>query len=313
MCHSCVTEDPCTNSTATRGSLVRCIRCPSKCIPAGFQLPTTSIMICPKHSLDQCSINVKAEVSYAAKPARRPPTSSASSLTRRKVTKSAKSANPAECQFLARAHDSPASGPGRGVPAATQVKRHLRALLRHARFWMDQPEANLPLSRRRLGHRGGRKQSDMMERYNEESTQDDLSQQDSNCINRALLVDTHQALGSGCASRDRVREVINNEELPRRIEQKDENYYFLTVDSELTIDAGPKSNLARFINYSCESNCETLLWKVGGSQSVGLFALKDLKALTFNYNFETFGDQKKICHCGASKCCGLIVSEGTEN
>ncbi|XP_038106486.1 probable histone-lysine N-methyltransferase Mes-4 [Culex quinquefasciatus] len=234
MCHSCVTEDPCTNSTATRGSLVRCIRCPSKCIPAGFQLPTTSIMICPKHSLDQCSINDKAEVSYAAKPARRPPTSSASSLTRRKVTKSAKSANPAECQY-------------------------------------------------------------------------------SNCINRALLVDTHQALGSGCASRDRVREVINNEELPRRIEQKDENYYFLTVDSELTIDAGPKSNLARFINYSCESNCETLLWKVGGSQSVGLFALKDLKALTFNYNFETFGDQKKICHCGASKCCGLIVSEGTEN
>ncbi|KAL1373833.1 hypothetical protein pipiens_018421 [Culex pipiens pipiens] len=199
-----------------------------KCIPAGFQLPTTSIMICPKHSLDQCSINVKAEVSYAAKPARRPPTSSASSLTRRKSDK-------------------------------------------------------------------------------------DPCGLDSNCINRALLVDTHQALGSGCASRDRVREVINNEELPRRIEQKDENNYFLTVDSELTIDAGPKSNLARFINYSCESNCETLLWKVGGSQSVGLFALKDLKALTFNYNFETFGDQKKICHCGASKCCGLIVSEGTEN
>ncbi|KAL1374748.1 hypothetical protein pipiens_017902 [Culex pipiens pipiens] len=90
--------------------------------------------------------------------------------------------------------------------------------------------------------------------------------------------DSHQALGSGRASRDRVREVINNEELPRRINQKDENYYFLTVDSELTIDAGPKGNLARFINYSCESNCETLLWKVGGSQSVGLFALKDLKA-----------------------------------
>ncbi|EDS42713.1 set domain protein [Culex quinquefasciatus] len=31
-----------------------------KCIPAGFQLLTTSIMICPKHSLEQCSINVNA-------------------------------------------------------------------------------------------------------------------------------------------------------------------------------------------------------------------------------------------------------------
>ncbi|KAL1398503.1 hypothetical protein pipiens_008905 [Culex pipiens pipiens] len=40
---------------------------------------------------------------------------------------------------------------------------------------------------------------------------------------------------------------------------------------------GPKGNMARFFNHSCEPNCETLLWKVGGSQSVGLFALKDLK------------------------------------
>ncbi|XP_039453125.1 histone-lysine N-methyltransferase NSD2-like [Culex pipiens pallens] len=136
----------------------------------------------------------------------------------------------------------------------------------------------------------------MMERYNEESTPDDLSQHgpsllrlegatregldlykssdkdpcglDSNCITRALLMEllgtggqtnSHQGLGSGRASRDRVREVTNNEELPRRIKQKDENYYFLTVDSELTIDTRPKGNLAWFINYSCESNCETLL------------------------------------------------------
>lgn len=81
-----------------------------------------------------------------------------------------------------------------------------------------------------------------------------------------------------------VGEVINNEELARRlqhkVEQKDENYYFLTVDSELTIDAGPKGNLARFINHSCEPNCETMLWKVGGAQAVGLFAIKDLKAVS---------------------------------
>ncbi|XP_053698668.1 nuclear receptor binding SET domain protein [Sabethes cyaneus] len=110
-----------------------------------------------------------------------------------------------------------------------------------------------------------------------------------------------------------VGEVINNDELARRVqqkkEQKDENWYFLTVDSELTIDAGPKGNLARFINHSCEPNCETMLWNVNGAQSVGLFALTDLKTgeeLTFNYNFESTGDEKKICHCGASKCSGFI-------
>ncbi|EDS27626.1 wolf-Hirschhorn syndrome candidate 1 [Culex quinquefasciatus] len=158
----------------------------------------------------------------------------------------------------------------------------------------------------------------------------------SNCINRALLLECnlktcpageiHQnqcfkrklelvakedAPGSVC---DRVREGINTGELTRRIKQKQEqqgkNYYFMTVESELTIDAGPKGNLARFINHSCEPwcepYCETLLWKVGGSQSVGL-----LKA-HINYNFENFDDQK-ICHCGADKCSRLIVSQGTEN
>lgn len=81
-----------------------------------------------------------------------------------------------------------------------------------------------------------------------------------------------------------VGEVINNAELARRLQQKqdqkDENYYFLTVDSELTIDAGPKGNLARFINHSCEPNCETMLWRVGGAQAVGLFAIKDVKAVS---------------------------------
>lgn len=28
--------------------------------------------------------------------------------------------------------------------------------------------------------------------------------------------------------------------------------------------------------------------------------------LTFNYNLDCMGDQKKICHCGAKKCAGFI-------
>ncbi|EDS43877.1 set domain protein [Culex quinquefasciatus] len=79
-----------------------------------------------------------------------------------------------------------------------------------------------------------------------------------------------------------VGEVINNEELARRIKQKQdqkvENYYFLTMNTGLTTDSGPKGNMARFIYHSCEPNCETLLWKVGGSQYVWLFDLRDLKA-----------------------------------
>ena len=37
----------------------------------------------------------------------------------------------------------------------------------------------------------------------------------------------------------------------------EENYYNLTIDSNRMIDAGPKGNMARFMNHSCDSNCIT--------------------------------------------------------
>ena len=54
--------------------------------------------------------------------------------------------------------------------------------------------------------------------------------------------------------------------------------------------------LGRFINHSCEPNCETQKWLVQGELAIGLFATKDIGAgqeLTFDYNFERYGD--KVC------------------
>ena len=42
---------------------------------------------------------------------------------------------------------------------------------------------------------------------------------------------------------------------------------------------------------------------------VGLFALEDIPAnteLTFNYQFESMGEVKKACLCGAKNCSGFI-------
>lgn len=44
------------------------------------------------------------------------------------------------------------------------------------------------------------------------------------------------------------------------------------------IDAGPKGNYSRFMNHSCEPNCETQKWTVNGDIRVGLFALHDIPA-----------------------------------
>ena len=55
--------------------------------------------------------------------------------------------------------------------------------------------------------------------------------------------------------------------------------------------------LGRFINHSCEPNCETQKWLVQGELAIGLFATKDIGAgqeLTFDYNFERYGDKVRL-------------------
>ncbi|XP_034664660.1 probable histone-lysine N-methyltransferase Mes-4 isoform X1 [Drosophila subobscura] len=111
-----------------------------------------------------------------------------------------------------------------------------------------------------------------------------------------------------------VGEVINQEEFQRRMLEKqtarDENFYFLGLEKDFIIDAGPKGNLARFMNHSCEPNCTTQKWTVNCSHRVGLFAIKDIPAeteLTFNYLWDDLlNDKKKACHCGSERCSGEI-------
>ncbi|XP_067280448.1 histone-lysine N-methyltransferase, H3 lysine-36 specific isoform X2 [Pseudorasbora parva] len=110
-----------------------------------------------------------------------------------------------------------------------------------------------------------------------------------------------------------VGEVIDEEECRARIKNAQENnignFYMLTLDKDRIIDAGPKGNEARFMNHSCQPNCETQKWTVNGDTRVGLFALTDIPAgteLTFNYNLECLGNGKTVCKCGASNCSGFL-------
>jgi len=89
--------------------------------------------------------------------------------------------------------------------------------------------------------------------------------------------------------------------------------YFMTLNRIEVIDACVKGNLGRFINHSCDPNCQTEKWMVNGEVCIGLFAIRDIKKgeeLTFDYNYlRVIGAAVKKCDCGSAECRGFIGSD----
>ena len=85
--------------------------------------------------------------------------------------------------------------------------------------------------------------------------------------------------------------------------------YFLALNHELVIDASARGSVARFINHSCDPNCETEKWEVGSETRIAIVAKKDIAKgteLTYNYNFESLGVHQVKCLCGSHNCSGFL-------
>ena len=96
-----------------------------------------------------------------------------------------------------------------------------------------------------------------------------------------------------------------------------DRFYMLDVGgvSGAVIDCTHKGNEARFINHSCEPNCEVQMWNVGGLKRFGIFATAAACAgveLTFDYGFNQFEDAAESlpCYCGTRACNGYIGGGG---
>ncbi|GIL91288.1 hypothetical protein Vretimale_10000 [Volvox reticuliferus] len=110
-----------------------------------------------------------------------------------------------------------------------------------------------------------------------------------------------------------IGEVLEEDEYQRRKEYYmsvgQRHYYFMNIGNGEVIDACRKGNISRFINHSCEPNCETQKWLVRGELAIGLFAVRDIPKeteLTFDYNFERYGDKPMRCYCGSTNCRSFI-------
>jgi histone-lysine N-methyltransferase SETD2/UMP-CMP kinase len=62
--------------------------------------------------------------------------------------------------------------------------------------------------------------------------------------------------------------------------------YLMSIQNNEVIDPTYSGNVARFMNHSCEPNCQTRKWTIFSEVCVGIFAIKDIEEneeLTFDY------------------------------
>ncbi|XP_035217544.1 probable histone-lysine N-methyltransferase CG1716, partial [Stegodyphus dumicola] len=110
-----------------------------------------------------------------------------------------------------------------------------------------------------------------------------------------------------------VGEVLNHKEYRQRVKhyakEKNVHSYFMALKTDEILDATSKGNLTRFINHSCDPNCETQKWTVNGELRVGVFAKRSMSAgeeLTLDYQFQRYGREAQKCYCGSDNCSGYI-------
>lgn len=87
--------------------------------------------------------------------------------------------------------------------------------------------------------------------------------------------------------------------------------YIFEIDEDFCIDATDTGteNPARFINHSCDENCEAF-WNER-ERKMEIRALRDIaegEELSFDYGFGLAGFFEHPCRCGAKNCVGYIVA-----
>ncbi len=131
--------------------------------------------------------------------------------------------------------------------------------------------------------------------------------------------------GSGVFATRRIRkgrriieytgEIIDSAEEDRRYDDEamSRHHTFLfKIDENTTIDATRTGSVARFINHSCDPNCEAV-WE---DRRIYIEAVRNIQPgteLCYDYAYENDGPltrkQKEfyLCRCGSKNCRGTII------
>ena len=86
--------------------------------------------------------------------------------------------------------------------------------------------------------------------------------------------------------------------------------YIFELNSKYDIDGSYLYNKARYINHSCNPNCEVDIIK----NEIWISAIKIIKkseelSYDYGYPFDKDDYQDHICRCGSKNCIGYIISQ----
>jgi uncharacterized protein len=110
-------------------------------------------------------------------------------------------------------------------------------------------------------------------------------------------------------------ERVSHEEADRRYAGKaanDAHTFLFIVDSKTVIDAGVKGNEARFLNHSCDPNCESVI----EGRRVFIDAIHTIEPgeeMTYDYQIQRERDDPPgidevfACRCGLPECRGTML------
>lgn len=110
-------------------------------------------------------------------------------------------------------------------------------------------------------------------------------------------------------------ERISNAEADRRYDDeamRRHHTFLFILNSRTVVDAAFEGNEARFLNHSCDPNCEAVIER----GRIWIESIKRIPAgaeLVYDYQYEDDEEYTEkdlsfyVCHCGSRKCRGTIV------
>ena len=99
--------------------------------------------------------------------------------------------------------------------------------------------------------------------------------------------------------------------IKKYLDKKNEgSVYIFELNKKYDIDGSPLYNKARYINHSCDPNCEVDII----NNEIWILSIKNIKKgdeLNYDYGYPFDKDDFKdhICRCGSKNCIGFIISQ----